>query len=159
MRIDGPTRESVLHVVLNMRQSDEREFIAVSHAHDRRSLSHILLDKYESHPDVICAWNDDEPVAVGAMLETRPNVATLMFFATDKFETIAKPLTRFIRQRLFVRCKNVGVHRIECASIAGYPEAHRWIRALGLQEEAVMRGYGRNGETFHQFAWVKDDVR
>jgi hypothetical protein len=159
MRIEEPTRESVLHVITNMRESDMREFLAVSHMTDRRTLSHVLLDRYERHPDVIVAWNDQEPVAVGAMLETRPKVATLMFFATDKFETIAAPLTRFIRQRLFARCKNVGVHRIECLSIEGYPEAHRWIKALGLSQEAVMHGFGREGETFYQFAWVKENVR
>jgi hypothetical protein len=158
MRIEGPTRESVAHVIRHMRESDAQEFLAVSHAPDREALAHILQDRYESHPDTIVAWGD-EPIAVGAMLETRPNVATLMFFATDQFPSIATSLTKFIRQRLFARCKNVGVHRIECTSIAGYRETHRWIKALGLQEEAVMRGFGRNGETFHQFAWVRDDVR
>lgn len=160
MRIDGTTRESVLHVALNMRQSDVDEFLAMSHAHDRRVLAALLIDKYENHADGFCFSSDDgEPIGVGAMVYARPNVVTLMFFATEKFASIANPLAKFTKQRLFPQYRETGVHRIECVSMAGYTTMHRWIRLVGLQEEAVMRGYGRNGETFHQFAWVKDDVR
>ena len=159
MKIDGPSYERVLHVVSNMRSSDVTEFLALSPAGDRRALSAVLLEKYQAHDGVICASDDIAPIAIGAMIELRPNVITLMFFATDRFPLIAAPLTRFIRQRLFPRYRNIGVHRIECVSIAGYEEAHKWIRVLGLQEEAILPGYGKRGETFHQFAWVSDDVR
>jgi hypothetical protein len=72
------------------------------------------------------------------------------------FPKIALALTRFIRSRLFPRYRANGVHRIECASLDGYVEVHRWIELLGLRQEAVMPGYGRGGETFLQFAWVAD---
>ncbi len=156
MRIDGATVESVRHVATHMRDSDIHEFMALSHAIDARELAATMVERYGNNPDTIVAFDGEDPVAVGAMLEIRPNVATLMFFATDQFEKIANPLTRFIRQRLFTQCRGHGVHRIECVSIEGYAAAHRWIKALGLKEEAVMPGYGRNAETFRQFAWVAD---
>jgi hypothetical protein len=160
MMIDAPSRAHVLHVVTNMRQSDVDEFIALSPAQDRRVLSHLLLEQYQEHPEGFCFSADDgEPVGVGAMVQARPNVVTLMFFATEKFTMIAGPLARFTKQRLFPRYRDAGVHRIECVSIAGYAPMHRWIQMVGLQEEAVMKGYGKGGETFHQFAWVRDDVR
>src|SRR5690606_23608090 len=96
----------------------------------------------------------DEPVAAGAMVGARPNVITLMFFATDDFPKIALPLTRFITKNLFQKYRDNGVHRIECVSIEGYDEAHRWIKILGLHHEAVFPGFGKNGEAFHQFAKV-----
>ena len=40
----------------------------------------------------------------------------------------------------------------------GYHELHRWLGIIGLKREGALRGFGRNGETFHQFAWVADDV-
>ena len=35
---------------------------------------------------------------------------------------------------------------------------HRWLGIIGLKREAALRGFGKNGETFHQFAWVADHV-
>lgn len=159
MMVDGPSYGAVAYVAENMRMTDVAEFMAVSPYDDRNSLAGALVEKYSTHPGVICASDELGPIAVGAMVETRPNVITLMFFATERFPDIAAPLTRFIRRRLFPRYRNVGVHRIECVSIAGYEAAHKWIKVLGLKEEAIMEGYGKNGEMFHQFAWVKDDVR
>ena len=160
MKIDAPLRADVRHVAENMRQKDIVEFRAVSRAENTDELAEALIERYGDRGDTICARLDDgTPVAVGAMIESRFNVVTLLFFATDDFPQIAMALTKFIVQRLFPRYRNAGVHRIECVSHVGYTEAHRWIETLGLEKEAEMPGYGRNGETYFQFAWVDDRVR
>ena len=160
MRIDAPLRADVRYVAENMRQKDIVEFRAVSRAESTDELIETLIERYGDRGDTICARLDDgTPVAIGAMIESRFNVATLLFFATDDFPQIAMALTRFIVQRLFPRYRNAGVHRIECVSHIDYAEAHRWIETLGLKKEAEMPGYGRNGETYLQFAWVDDRVR
>jgi len=156
MRLEATTPENVRYVAERMRESDFREFSAVSFARDRRQLAELMTKIYGEHPGGICAYSDDEPVAIGAMVEGRPNVVTLMFFATDALNEIAIPLTRFIRNNLFPRYREEGVHRIECISIDGHTAAHRWIRLLGLECEARFPGYGKHGETFHQFSWVRD---
>lgn len=155
MRVDVTTTENVRHVAERMRDSDYREFSALSHARNRQELVTVLTQAYGEHPSGICAYLGDEPVAVGAMVQGRPNVVTLMFFATDDMSRIVLPLTRFITKNLFEKYRAEGVHRIECVSIDGYAEAHRWIKTLGLQPEAVFPAFGKNGEAFHQFAWVK----
>lgn len=139
-----------------MRDSDFREFSAVSWAKTRQQLTDIMVEIYGNHPGGMCAYAAGNPVAVGAMIEGRPNVMTLMFFATDTLADIALPLTRFIRSTVFPRYRDEGAHRIECISIDGYEEAHRWIEILGLKREAEFPAYGKNGETFHQFSWVRD---
>lgn len=155
MRIDVTTPENVRHVAERMRASDYREFAALSHARNCAEMADVLTAAYGNHPSGICASHGSEPVAVGAMVEGRPNVMTLMFFATDEFPKIALPLTRFITKNLFEKYRAEGVHRIECVSIEGYDAAHRWIKLLGLQLEAVFPGYGKGGEAFMQFAWVR----
>ena len=160
MRIDAPLRDDVRHVAENMRQKDIVEFRAVSRAESTDELAEALIERYGDRGDTICARLDDgTPVAIGAMIESRFNVVTLLFFATDDFPQIAMALTKFIVQRLFPRYRNAGVHRIECVSHVDYVEAHRWIETLGLEKEAEMPGYGRSGETYFQFAWVDDRVR
>ena len=160
MRIDDPTEEHVRFVADRIRAKDAEEFMAVSFADTAADLADDLIERYSAHPDTYCFSDDDgTPVAVGAMVMARPNVVTLMFFATDRFPKLALAIARFTVRRLFPRYREAGVHRIECASIAGYDEAHRWIRLCGMKPEGEFRGFGRNGETFHQFAWVADDVR
>lgn len=156
MRLDAPTRETVAYVAARMRDRDAEEFLAVSRAETRAELVAGLIDRYGDAPDAYVVYSGATPVAVGAMVEHRPNVVTLMFFATERLPEVGLALTKFITQRLFPRYRARGVHRIECASIAGYAAVHRWIRALGLKQEAVMPGYGKGGETFLQFAWVAD---
>ncbi|MEC5291592.1 MULTISPECIES: hypothetical protein [unclassified Aurantimonas] len=137
-----------------MRDRDVAEFMAVSRAETRDDLTDMLAQSYGRRADAMCASQSGIPIGVGAMVEVRPNVATLLFFANHLFPQIVIGLTGFIRGNLFPRYREAGFHRIECVSMDGYGQAHRWIEILGLTREAVMPGYGRNGETFHQFAWV-----
>lgn len=160
MMIDVPSVDHVRYVADHIRPKDAEEFLAVSFASNRAELADTLVARYGAHPEAYSFSDDDgTPVAVGAMVEGRPNVITLMFFATEQFGRLALPIARFTKRNLFPNYVEAGVHRIECISIAGYEQAHKWIRLCGMKEEGVFRGFGKNGETFHQFAWVADDVR
>lgn len=155
MRLDLATPDAVYDAALAMRGSDFREFRALSTADSRPDLACQLTERFGSRPDVMVAFDGDEPVAVGGLLEQRPNVLTVLFFATDRFPVVARPLTRFVKQELLPRVKTAGAHRIECVVQAEHATAIRWIRYFGLRAEGLpMRGYGKSGETFQQFAWV-----
>jgi hypothetical protein len=159
MKIDVPTAADLAVVAFRMRARDVAEFSAVNPVNNAEELAVLLCARYGGRHDTFCAYDGVKPVGFGAMIEGRPNVITLMFFATDAFPEIALGLTKFIKRELFPNYIKNGAHRIECVSIDGYVETHRWIEALGLKHEAALRGYGKNGETFHQFAWVADHVR
>lgn len=159
MKVAFPEHVYVRHIAENIREKDEAEFLAVMHHDTRRELIDNLVERYTDHPHGFCFLHDDwEPVGLVAMVFARPNVATLTFFATDRFPEIAIGVTRFATRNLFPKYMAAGVHRIECASIAGYEHAHRWIQMLGMDEEGRFPGWGKNGETFHQFAKVAESV-
>jgi hypothetical protein len=157
MKLDAPSGADVRHVAERIRERDAVEFLAVSHSADKAELVEALVQRYGGAPDAICAYRNGEPVAVGAMVQVRPNVVTLAFFATDRFPEVALELTKFIRNRLFPQYRADGVHRIECISMVGYDDAHRWIGLLGLEQEAVLPKYGKGGETYILFSWVEDE--
>jgi hypothetical protein len=159
VRVDAGARWSVEAVARRMRNHDFEEIAALSAYSTREEMAQHFGVNYGHHPDVIVFSNDKEPVAVGALVQGRPNVATCLFFATDAFSSIGADVTRFVRQRLFPGYREKGVHRIEAISIAGYDDMHRWLGVLGLTKEADLAGYGRNGEAFVQFSWVADSVR
>lgn len=157
MITEAATVAAVREVAESMRPRDREEFRAVSPFETHAQLVEAIVEKYAPHLDAYVFRTDDgTPVGVAGMIRHRPNVITLLFFATEQFSEIGSDLTRFVRKVLFPKYKELGVHRIECASIEGYAETHRWLEVLGLQQEAVMPGYGRGGETYIQFSWVKE---
>ena len=135
MKLERANPQQVREVALKMRDSDYREFSATSFAETREALAAELETRYGGRLDVYCASLDENAVAIGAFLEIRPNVLTLLFFATDDFRRIIVPLTRFIRQRFSPRLKAAGAHRIECVSIDGHDDAHRRHHARRAQRE------------------------
>ncbi|MGF7008104.1 hypothetical protein [Aminobacter sp. BE322] len=157
MRIDPASRDDVRTVALAMRGRDFAEFSAVSFADTREQLADALAERYGDRHDVMCGFHKGSPACIGGTILARPNVATLLFFATDEFPRIGLPTTRFIKKQLFPRLVDAGVHRIEAVSMEGHVETHAWLRTLGLEPETgPMHGYGRRGEAFIQFAWVQD---
>lgn len=156
LKLDAADYMDVAMVAAHMRERDVVEFLATSTAVDRADLALHLTRRYGQSDELIAARFNGEAVAIGGCIQHRPNVVTLLFFATDAFPHIALGLTRFITKRLFPEVKAAGAHRIECVSHAEHRDAHRWIRMLGLRQEAELRGFGRHGETFLQFAWVRD---
>ena len=108
----------------------------------------------ERFTDGVCARLGGEPVAVGEVFINRPGVASLGLVTTEAFPAAALAFTRFLRGGLFQGLKNEGVHRIECMTLTHFEAARRWMAMLGLEEEAVLRSYGRDREDFVQFAWV-----
>lgn len=155
MKIEPANSRDVAHVAVRMRLRDREEFMPLSHFATHAELVASLTERFGEHPDCFTVFGDPGPVAVGGMLLHRPNVATLLFFATDDFAPEGANFTRFVVQRLFPTYRERGVHRIECQSIDGYDEVHRWLGTLGLEFEAWLPGFGRGGENYTQFSWVK----
>lgn len=169
MIVEAATLRQVRAVAEQMRERDREEFMAVSPFHSYGELVDGLVERYGHHNDVIVACRPltaseleshsdpvmrHKPVAVGGLIHHRPNVASLLFFATEGLHIIGSDLTRFIRQRLFPAYRKNGTHRIECVSLDGYDEVHRWLEVLGLEQEARLSKFGRDGQDYVQFAWV-----
>lgn len=155
MRIDAPTEADVRLVAQRVSARHRAEVLALT-AIDEADLPDLLAQRFGE--EGIAAYIGSRPVAVGRVFTLRPNVATLAFITTDDFRRVAKGFTMFLRDRLFPSLRASGVHRIECLTMDEFVRAKRWITLLGLRQEAVLRGYGRGGEDFVQFAWV-DDAR
>lgn len=155
MRLAAATPRQVRFVAERMRARDVAEFLPLSYATTADGLVDELVERFGEHPEVLCALDAGYlPAAIGGLIQNRPGVASLLFFATDSFPSIAAALTRAIRNDIFPRYRARGIHRIDCVSIEDYDDAHRWIEVLGLDRGEPLRGYGKGGETYLQFAWT-----
>lgn len=154
MRIDPAGPAGIYEVAMRMRERDFEEISALMSADTREAVAEALTERYGGRDDILAVSKAGEAVCIGALVETRPNVVSALFFATERFPEVALPLTRFIRRELFPRFKAAGIHRIEASSLCDYRQMHRWLRVLGLsQETPPLAGFGKRGESFVQFAW------
>lgn len=159
MQLEHASGPAIQWVALRMRDADFREFEALSTATGQRELAAQLAQRFCGRDDVLVARHDERPIAVGGLIGTRPNVASLLFFATDEFSKVGNALTRIIKRELFPGAKAAGVHRIEAVAMVEHVEAHRWIQYLGLTAEGPpLRGFGKGGEAYQMFSWVRDDL-
>ena len=154
-KIEPASRDDVLAVALAMRERDYQELLATSAVNSRAELAHVLAARYGDRSDVLVGRANGAPVCIGGTIAPWPGVISLLFFATPEFPKIGLTITRWISKDLFPRYFDAGVRRIQATSLDGYDEVHRWLAALGLEREAVLPAFGRNGEDFVQFAKVK----
>lgn len=155
MKIEAVTEANIRYVAERMRERDVAEFSAMSYFSDRQNAADLLVENYAEYPGLECCTLDDgTPVGIGGVIWTRPNVASMLFFATDDFDKIVVSLTRHSAKNIFSPAKVIA-HRIECFSLASYTQMQQWVELFGLRKEAVLSQYGKNGEDFFVYAWVK----
>lgn len=137
------------HIAVRMREADRAEVYATRWTDDAWTLAGDML----ASPLKWAAYSEGFPVAAVGALPRWPGVWVVWMIATDDFPKCRFSLTRHIRSVIIPSLREVGAHRAECASLASHTEAHAWLRYLGAEQEAALRGYGRNGEDFSLFVW------
>jgi len=147
---------SVYNVALNMRQRDYEEIVALTFCENRRELAEQLARTWTEHKTtIVCGTKEHGAIAAFTYIPMRKGVWNLGLFATDNFQKIHLSLTKLIINSIIPILDKAKAHRVEAQSINGYEVVHNWLKFLGLNEESVLKSYGRNGEDFINFAWVR----
>ena len=148
------TSEHIRQVALNMRDRDVAEFSALSYLDRREDIAESLVTNYAGVSGITAVLLDGEPVAIGGAVWVRPDVASLLFYATDAFPKIVIALTRYARDEVITPAK-LRAHRIECFSLSTYTVMQQWVETLGLKRECTLRQYGKRREDFIVYAWLR----
>ena len=146
--------DEIRSVALEMRQRDYEEILCVTWSEGREELAEYLVHCLSDHENVY-SFGDTEAVGVVSYIPLRPGVWSLGLFATDKFQKVSTFLTKRVIRDIIPALDNAKAHRVEAQSIDGYKQVHRWLEFIGLKKENVIPGFGRNGETFINFAYVR----
>ncbi len=99
---------------------------------------------------------DQQPVAIWAAVEQHPGLFMLGFAASSAWRTIAKPASRYIKQQIKPRLVELGMRKGVALSHADHRIAHRWMRWLGMREEARFQRHGKLGEDFLVYSIFTD---
>lgn len=159
MRLAEP--QDVFGVALKMREKDYEEISSLRWEDNRQSLAESLSNAFSEYQNVYSIGKGEECIAIFCYVPLRKGVWSLGMFATDNFQKVGKFLTKRIIRDIIPALLRANAHRVEVQSISGYEEVHNWIKFFGFKEEAKMQSFGKNGEDFVQFSWVKgqDDLK
>ena len=147
---------SLEYLILNMRAQDRAEIYPL------RWHDNPLQLAMEAHANIRntgrgrVAWYKGRPCAMAAMCEDWPGVWVIWMFGTDDFRNGAVELLRWFRKEandILTICKG---HRIHADSLSTYDEAHKMIEAMGGRKEHTFRHYGKNGEDYTRYVWLKE---
>lgn len=144
-------------VASRLRPEDRREIASLWQNWDTRALGICAMET--AVPGMVwSAYLDGQPAAAFGFSRASafdPDHWQAFAFGTKGFRRCVPEMTRHLqglREEIENRCR-----RLQAMSIVGHTEAHRWLESLGARLEGRLRSYGRGGEDFLVYAWVRDD--
>ncbi len=156
MIVRDATRLDVETVIHLMRADDALEVYAGRFLDDPQALAEDLV---AARPQFIamkalCAAEFDPIAIIGARLMW-PGVASIIMVATDRWSEIAFAATRWVKRVAIPVYIARNCHRGQCEAWVGNLVSCAWLENLGFVVEGRLRGYGKNGEDFIQYAWTR----
>ena len=153
MIYEKPKFSEILYVCNNLRDLSKEEMFATRPHDDPAELASEL---FHSAAIMWVGYHKDRPAALIGAFPLYPGVWGLFGCGTDEWQKIWRPMTVFARKTMMRTIAGSGAHRAHAASPVGHTQTHKWLKFLGAEQEAVLRGYGKNGEDFCLFAWTKE---
>lgn len=150
-----PKYSEILHVCRNMRAASAEEMYACK-AHSNPDI--IANELYDRPGLKWVGYHDKKPAALIGAFPLYPGVWGMFGLGTDDWQKIWRPITVAARRVMIPSVEVLGAHRMSCTSPIAHTETHKWLKFLGAEQEAVLRGYGKNGEDFVLFAWIKEKI-
>lgn len=142
-------------IAANARHQDRREIeCAPLPAATMTEAVYGLLCGSDGHAFIAYA-DADEPVAVIGVVRLSPWYGSAWAFGTAKTRRVIPALTRWGVETWKPRLIADGYRRVEVRTIADHDLSHRWLERLGFVREGVCSGYGRDGQDFVQYAYVR----
>lgn len=149
-------RALIDHVCRNLRSFDEEEALAVMGGGSVDQLAAYFIGCAMSASEFVIVSTDwEEPIALVSVLPSWPGLGAAQMVATDRFDEIVMDLTRYIRRELIPRLLAGGMRRVEARAMQKAELNCRWLKALGASVEGECPMFGKDGQTYVQFAWTK----
>ncbi|MBG6173264.1 hypothetical protein IWQ55_001164 [Labrenzia sp. EL_208] len=141
-----------------MREDDRREIVCLWKNWDTRALGICALET--AVPGMVWSvWYDGQPAAAYGFSQAStfdPDHWQAWAFGTDRFRRCVPLITRHLtRLRPLIE---QDCRRLQVIAHCEHDIAHRWIESFGGQKEGLLRSYGRGGEDYFVYAWIRNIV-
>lgn len=146
-----PKPSEVKYVCLNMGKKSRADILAASNATPEQYAKRIIF----SDGFKWVAYHDGLPAALIGALNIHDGVWGLFGFGTDHWKKVWMSVTKVARKDMMQAVLETGAHRAQCMSPATHTDTHRWLERLGATHRVEMPAYGKNGEDYVMFAWLR----
>jgi hypothetical protein len=152
--IAEPPYDDVLFVAQSMRPSDRAEIFATQWTDTPDELAAAVVNSGAFRWG---AYIDGVPVAMIGAAPRWPGSWQAWAFGTNEFPRVARTLTRHARRFMQPALINAGARRMDAYALASHAQSNLWLRALGATPGNVLENWGKQGETFVCFTWLRKD--
>lgn len=153
--IKKATLRDLSYIAANMCQEDKDEIY--SQLADE-SPEYVALVADQTSPEwKYCAWLDGNPVLAFGLAPVHPTMCIAWAWGTKRKVRAFPEATRFMLETVKKQAIAGGIKRIQADSAEAHTNAHRWLKRLGAKVESEMPFFGKNGETFLKFVWIKEE--
>lgn len=153
--IPEPPPEDVHWVAANMRDSDRAEIYATQWTDTPEELAAAVV---ASGAFRWGAYINGRPVAMIGAAPRWPGSWQAWAFGTNEFPRVALTLTRHARRFMQPALINAGARRMDAYALASHAESNGWLRALGATPGNVLDSWGKQGETFVCYTWLRNPI-
>jgi RimJ/RimL family protein N-acetyltransferase len=150
-RIVAATLRDLSYVASRLRPEDEREVACQFEQWSPAYLAHVSLKDHAYVVEV----NGNPEAAFGACSTTHKGLWVAWSWGTRSMWRAVPRITRFVREVMIPDIVAQGAHRCEARAMAEHVSAHRWLKRMGATERCDLPGWGKNGETFKLFEWLR----
>lgn len=148
-----PKPDEITYVCLHLREKSKEDIFGAAFD-DLDEFRHAMVNT-PGHKWV--GYHAGLPAAIFGAHPIHKGVWGLFGFGTDAWQKIWRPVTRVAREELISTFEAVGAHRAHCVSPAHHTDTHAWLKLLGATVETPMPKYGKDGQDYVMFAWIKDN--
>ena len=151
--LEYPDYDTVLYILRNLRSFDQIEANAMSMSDDPIQWAAQIIS---SGPFQWVALYGEEPVATFGAVPRWPAVWSTWCLGTALFPHVALSVSRHIKRVMLPAVLMAGMQRADAFVVEDYQQAHRWMRTIGATREARLANWGKNGETFVSYIWLRE---
>lgn len=160
IEIHPATRRDVTYVAVNMREHDQREVLGVLPDWMAPGIAGLMC--FEASPEGfawVASYKDSPACAFGVAPQSAvtPWLWSAWAFGTNEMKRTIPAVSRFAKRVWPQALPKAGVTRVEVRSLVDHDIAHHWLAGLGARREGLCTGYGRDGEDYELWAWLKKD--
>ncbi|MFN7185436.1 MAG: hypothetical protein ACK5VE_03580 [Alphaproteobacteria bacterium] len=152
MIVVDPRFAEVRYVLENLRAKSREDVFGASDV-DPAGYARYLANAPGFHRAV---YYQGKPAAVFGAIPMHKGVWSLYGMGTDDWISVWRLVTLVCKRDIVRAVLSAGAHRAECLSPATHEDTHKWLRFLGLDYEVPVPQYGKGGEDYILFAWLKD---
>lgn len=150
-----PCEADVLFVADNLRERDRREILATQWTDSPEELAQAVMASGSFRWGV---YVDGRPVAMIGAVPRWPNVWSMWAFGTDDFPSGFRALHKHAKRFMIPALVNHGAIRGDCWVLAENVDTRGWLESLGFTPGSPVDNWGRNGQTFILYSWLRKDL-